>query len=536
LSVNASSSFSSSSFFSAVTWVHAMRKLLLGCLVLSCFSAQAQTLSAAQQSWRVTSRLGYGPTPQTAAATATPDKAKAWALSQIADAHSAAKKPPVIAPDMEVLGWDMAQLTKDVAELRERRRAQRGADPQAGGAASAMSVRPASRMDSRLDGQEMMATAPAATAPRGTMTQPFADDPLRRQVAQFGSAWRMQSCSNPAMEQPLLAKLTEFWFNHFNVSLGKAPAAPFIGHYVFHAIRPNVLGKFEDMVLTTAKHPAMLGYLDQQLSMAPDSPAGRVRKSGLNENYARELMELHTLGVNGGYTQNDVRELARILTGWTTGVAQGEGFRFAPQLHDAGIKVLLGRTFQAGGVTEGEQAIRMLARHPSTAKRVSLRLAQWFVADEPSAGLVDRLSQRFLQTEGDLQAVMTALVESPEFWAADAKLFKTPIDYACSVLTAVGKPLSRQEAVQAAQFTEGSGQGIHRWQTPDGYKVDQMTWLAPEALTRRADFAFGVAGRAADKLDWLAPYLSEATKARIAQAPEGQRTALMLASPEFMRK
>jgi uncharacterized protein (DUF1800 family) len=344
-------------------------------------------------------------------------------------------------------------------------------------------------------------------------------------MAQSAAAWRLMACSDPALENPLLARMTEFWFNHLNVFVGKGAVRPFVGHYVVNVIRPNALGRFEDLLLASAQHPAMLLYLDQAQS----------NNRGLNENYARELMELHTLGVNGGYTQTDVRELARILTGWTVDLRGGEAFRFAERLHDRGDKTLLGRSFVNQGEAEGQEAIRLLARHPATAQRIATRLATFFVADQPPPALVERLGKTFLATQGDMRAVMQVLVAAPEFWAAGNTLFKTPLDFACSALTAAGGVKDQRDIGQTLGFLAQAGQPMHGWQTPDGYKTDAATWLAPEALTRRADFAMGVAPRMPEPV-YLNAFLSPATRERIALEPLPLRTGLMLASPDFMRK
>jgi uncharacterized protein (DUF1800 family) len=285
----------------------------------------------------------------------------------------------------------------------------------------------------------------------------------------------------------------------------------------------------------------MLSYLDQVQSVAEGSRGANGQSRGLNENYARELMELHTLGVGAGYSQADVRELARVLTGWTIGPKEPSGFRFANRLHDNGTKQVLGKPFpsqsQRAGEQEGEDAIRMLARHPATAQRISLRLAQFFVADAPAAALVQRLSQTFVSTQGDIRAVMHTLLESPDFWDANNRLFKTPMDFACSALAATHDtgPLERRTLAQTLGFLSNAGQPLHGWQTPDGYKFDTATWLVPEALTRRADFALGLA-RQMPEIDFLTPFLSEATRASIAQEKPALRAGLMLASPDFMTK
>ena len=335
----------------------------------------------------------------------------------------------------------------------------------------------------------------------------------------------MTACSDPATENPLLARMTEFWFNHLNVFVGKGQVRPFVGHYLVNVIRANALGRFEDLLLASARHPAMLFYLDQAQSS----------NRGLNENYARELMELHTLGVDGGYTQGDVHELARILTGWTVNLPAGEGFRFVPRRHDDGSKRFMGQTYAGGGMKEGEDAIRFLARQPATARRIAARLATFFVADQPPAALVERLTATFVATQGDIRAVMRTLVASPEFWASSSGLFKTPMDFACSALTAGGGARDRQGIAQALGFLSQAGQPMNGWQTPDGYKTDAVTWLAPEALTRRADFAMGLAQRIPEP-GYLKVFLSPATQSRIAAEPPGLRTGLMLASPDFMRK
>jgi uncharacterized protein (DUF1800 family) len=260
----------------------------------------------------------------------------------------------------------------------------------------------------------------------------------------------------------------------------------------------------------------------------------------LNENYARELMELHTLGVNGGYTQADVRNLARVLTGWSVDIAGGQGFVFRPRAHEAGNKTLMGKSFSENGQEQGLAAIRFLAQHPATAQRISARLATFFVADTPSQALVDRLARSFTQTGGDLHAVMRSLIESPEFWDSGNTLFKTPMDYACSSLAAAGsakeEAMQQQILRQTSGFLAQAGQPLHGWQTPDGYKTDAATWLAPEALTRRADHAFGLAQRI-EEPSFLLTFYSSATRERIQrEAAPNMRTGLLLAAPEFMRK
>ena len=468
-----------------------MRQLALAGAVASLLVstvAVAQTGVNTAAVWRATSRFGYGPTEITAQA--AQQNPKVWAVSQIDIAYAASQTAPNIPAELSRFNQPLTTTVKEFQAEREARKNAR------------------------------TSTSGALPIPNDAGAGGFS-----REMQQTAVAWRLMSCSDPAIENPLLARMTEFWFNHLNVFVGKGVVRPFVGHYAVSVIRPHALGKFEDLLLASARHPAMLLYLDQAQS--------NVR--GLNENYARELMELHTLGVDAGYTQTDVRELARILTGWTTGLQQGEGFRFAERLHDKGSKILMGRTFTDGGMQEGEDAIRMLARHPATAKRIATRLATTFVSDKPPQKLIDQLAATFTRTQGDIRAVMRTLVESPEFFKADNTLFKTPLDFACSALTAGGGVKDRRDIQSTLGFLAQAGQPMHGWQTPDGYKTDAATWLAPEALTRRADYAVALGNRISEPA-YLQPFLSQATRERIAREQPATRTGLMLASPDFMSK
>jgi uncharacterized protein (DUF1800 family) len=476
--------------------------------------------SADAELLRATSRLGYGPTPSLISQVESAGGARAWAKRQIDTAYTASRSAPVIPADLALFNQSLPQTFAAVQKEREERRTLREARVQE--QAKDMAMKP---------GQ--------AAAPNNMATNPAnnnADlDMFSREVTRGAFAWRMGACSSPDAENVLLARMTEFWFNHFNVFVGKGPVRPFVGHYAVNAIRANSLGKFEDLLLATARHPAMLFYLDQVQSVAEGVGAARGNARGLNENYARELMELHTLGVNGGYTQNDVRELARILTGWTVGPQEAEGFRFVGRLHDDGEKTLLGRRFSGGGENEGVEAIRMLARHPATAQRVARRMASFFVSDTPSQALVDKLARSFTASQGDIRALLRTLVDAPEFWAADQTLIKTPFDYACSSLAAIGGAKSPREVQISVNFLNQAGQPLHGWQTPDGYKTDAATWLAPEALTRRADYAMNLARNLPEPV-FLERFFSPATKNRIAQEGPNLRAGLMLASPDFMKK
>jgi uncharacterized protein (DUF1800 family) len=323
-----------------------------------------------------------------------------------------------------------------------------------------------------------------------------------------------------------------------------------VGTYEEQAIRPHVLGKFRSLLEATAKHPAMLFYLDNWQNTAPDSPGARGRYKGLNENYARELMELHTLGINGGYTQQDVITLARILTGWgfpggRQRANNGSGFYFDATRHDSSDKVFLGQTIKGSGMAEGEQALDILARHPATARHISYKLAQYFVADEPPASLVDQLTKRFQETDGDIKAVLNTLFHSSEF--LDPKYynakFKTPYQYLVSAIRATDTQVENYRT--AAGVLRQMGMPVYGCPTPNGYKNTEEAWLSPDAVLRRISLTAAlVSGRFSGKSSVTAQQLattlgnnfSPKTSQVIAANPEGMKAALILGSPEFMRR
>lgn len=482
------------------------RATLGGMLAMGVSFARAQSPSQAltpyAQVWRATSRVGYGPTPNMTQAVLSSPSARDWALQQIDQAFGESNRVPVLGADLWGLQLDLPQIFERFRTEREARKT-------------------------------------AKNVPPANPPEPLAldnKDPLHfsRAMAQQAAAWHLRACSQPELENPLLARMTEFWFNHLNVFSGKGAVRPFVGHYLTHVIRRHALGRFEDLVLASARHPAMLAYLDQAQSVADGTPGREGKARGLNENYARELMELHTLGVDGGYTQGDVRELARVLTGWTVAPREADGFRFAPRLHDHGTKQVLGRTFHDDGEQEGVAAIRMLARHPSTAQRIGLRLAKYFISDNPPGATVHAIARSFQDTQGDMRAVLRTVFTSDAFWAPDQTLFKTPMDFVCSALAATQGSSDNRLLVLSAGFLKNAGQPIHGWQTPDGYAFDAATWMVPEALTRRADYALALARQADTNFLW--PFLSAATRQTLEQERPALRAGLILASPDFMAK
>jgi len=294
--------------------------------------------------------------------------------------------------------------------------------------------------------------------------------------------------------------LDDFWFNHFNVFLEKGADRYLVTAYERDAIRPHVLGKFRDLLGATAKSPAMLFYLDNWQSVGPNAPGagrgnGKQARRGLNENYGRELMELHTLGVNGGYTQKDVTEVARCFTGWTINQPQRGGqFTFNPRLHDNGEKVVLGVHIPAGGgESDGEKVLDILAHQPATAHFISRKLAMRFVADDPPESLVSRMAETFQKTDGDIRAVLEAMLKSKEFWSEGAyrSKMKTPLEMVASAVRAVNGNVDFAFPLvnQVAQL----GEPLYRKIEPTGYSNSSREWMNSAGLMARMNFALQLA-------------------------------------------
>lgn len=472
--------------------------------------------------WRAASRFGYGLNEDLLAAIVQ-QGARPWVHAQLVQAQlQAARAPNNLAPELDMSLPDLFELDRE-DRLRRRRVIENAAST----ATPSATMTPDAGSAPMASSGSLSPSAPQARQALNELT------PMR-QLTNQTLAWRVVASTHPEQENPVLARLCEFWFNHLNVFIARGAVRPFVGHYMRHAIRSNCLGRYEDLLLASARHPAMLYYLDQTQSVV-EGFAGPGRARGLNENYARELLELHTLGVEGGYTQTDVRELARILTGWAVAPRAPSGFGFRRAAHDRQPKTLLGHTFSQGGEAEGEAALRMLARHPATARRISLRLAQFFVADQAPEALVQRLTERYLATQGDLMAVMQALIDSPETWDVRHTLFKMPMDFAFSVLTAMGGAATRQDVAQTVGFLASAGQPLLGWQTPDGYAFDQARWLVPEALTRRADYAMAIAGQRPSP-EYLLPFYSERSRQTLMSVRAISRGGLVLSTPDFMSK
>jgi uncharacterized protein (DUF1800 family) len=356
-------------------------------------------------------------------------------------------------------------------------------------------------------------------------------------------------------ERPFVERLTQFWTNHFAVSIDKQFLAGLAGSFEREAIRPHVLGSFTDMLLAVETHPAMQLYLDNYLSVGPNSPAAQRRarrqapRIGINENLAREILELHTLGVGGGYTQRDVTTFAEVITGWSIG---GEGGRFAggepgkflfrPELHEPGAKVVLGRRYADEGFGQGVAVLRDLARERATAHFIATKLARHFIADDPPPQVVARLADAFARGGGELPSVYGALIDARDAWSEPLAKYKTPADYVVSSFRGLAVPVEADRA-PLAPF-EVLGQRTWQPGSPAGWPDRSADWDGASALMKRIQWADAVGARLGNRRDavQLAPQLlganlTAATRQAVAHAASAaQALTLLLAAPEFMRR
>lgn len=367
-----------------------------------------------------------------------------------------------------------------------------------------------------------------------------------------------------ASPTPFVERLVHFWANHFAVSADKQIMVGLTGGFEFDAIRPHVLGRFRDMLHAVERHPAMLLYLDQAQSVGPNSPVGQrfaqrqqgeQRRIGLNENLAREILELHTLGVRTVYTQADVTEFARAMTGWTVaGLGRGQGarlaqvqgpdggFAFAPRIHEAGPRTIIGKRYDQQGEKQAAAVLDDLAVHPATARHIATKLARHFAGDDPPALLVGRLEAAFLKSSGDLPTVYRALIDAPESWVAQPVKFKTPWEWSISTMRALGTQEVPAQAVLG--LMNQLGQPVWRPGSPAGYDDIAASWAGPDAVMRRVEAAERFASRTRETIDGrtrAAQLFPDALSATTAQAiaraeSPAQSVALMLVSPEFLRR
>ncbi|WEY39339.1 DUF1800 domain-containing protein [Paraburkholderia sp. SUR17] len=513
----------------------------------SAFNAATATNAAAI----ALNRFGLGARP----GDAPPREPKAWLVEQL----SAYQPMPAAwsgLPSSVALATDFAQRREQVAAARKAA-AVAGASSSRAGATAMQPAAGRAQSLVRNGTNATDATNPPATAPLADRQQ--AEKALRADVVStYRAAVNARVTSALVTPTPFVERLVHFWANHFAVSTEKPAVAVLAGAFEAEAIRPHVLGRFEDMLVAVERHPAMQVFLDQTRSVGPDSLAALradardpTHKRGLNENLAREIMELHTLGVRSGYTQQDVTEFARALTGWSVaGVrqnprmapAQPGTFVFRTALHEPGTRTVMGRSYDESGEQQALAILHDLAASPATARHIAGKLARHFVADNPPPAVVDRLANAFTQSGGDLPTVYRALIDSPEAWSPHAAKFKSPWEWTVSAMRGLG--WQDLGAFQAAPLLTQLGEPVWRPGSPAGYDDIAASWAAPDALVRRVEAAQRFAAHASPDLDprtlgqqLFAGTLSEPTALAVSRAESTSTAiALLLVSPDFQRR
>lgn len=398
------------------------------------------------------------------------------------------------------------------------------------------------RRDLQAEAQARVAAGEAAPEGQGKRRE-IAEIPQREGAARLTQAI--------ATEHAFAERLALFWANHFTMAATKVTTIPYVGLFEREAVRANMGGSFAALLLATARHPGMLLYLDQAQSAGPNSELGRRRELGLNENLAREILELHTLGAQGGYTQADVTEFARALTGWTLAAprlqrfapnARPGEFLFAAVLHEPGARTVLGKRYPEGGEDQARAILLDLARHPATGRRIAHKLARHFIADEPPASAVASLEGVFRRTEGDLPSLHRAVLELDAAWAPEPHKFKSPYEFIISAMRLLG--LEGGDMRAAALGLELLGQPLFRAPSPEGWPDDAASWASADGLMKRLEWAealsrrVGVRARPEDlAAEALGPLLQDGTRQSIKRAESAaQGLALLLLSPEFQRR
>jgi uncharacterized protein (DUF1800 family) len=450
-------------------------------------------------------RFGLGARPGDLQRIGQPEN---WLLDQLAG-------PPATPAELRDLP-DTAAVLAEVGELRREQRA------------------------ARRSGDELLRT--------------YGRTVRRHYVAQAAARY----CHAAVTSHPFHERLVHFFTNHFAVSADKQPVSAIAGLFENEAIRPHVNGSFRELLLAVERHPAMILYLDNQRSVGPNSTLGkRARRRrpnqaiGLNENLAREILELHTLGVDGGYSQEDVTSFARVLTGWSIGGSGDNGrfaegapgrFEFRETIHEPGTRRILGRSYPQPGIRQGEAVLRDLAAHPSTARFVSTKLARHFVADEPPGPLVDRLVRAWLESDGHLPTVCEALIRAPESWDESHRKYKSPHDFVVSTLRAFEHVPDRPQFIVGA--LDLLGQTPYRPGSPEGWPDTAAQWGGADALYRRVEWSNTVARAVGGRLDpaglgdaVLGARFAAATRTAVARAESRvQGMTLFLGSPDFQRR
>ncbi len=396
------------------------------------------------------------------------------------------------------------------------------------------------------------------------MAQSSTDAPAPNFVKKYGKTVRAHYIDQAriryqaaaASDRPFVERLVHFWSNHFAISADKQPMPAVAGLYENEAIRPHVTGNFAELLIAVEQHPAMIMYLDNQRSIGPNSTLGkranrRGRAVGLNENLAREILELHTLGVHGGYTQEDVTTLAKVITGWSIGGANEQGrfadgtpgtFEFRELIHEPGTQTVLGKGYKDNGLAQGEAVLRDLAVHPSTARHIAEKLIRHFVADEPPAALVDRLAEVYLDNDAELAPVYRALINAEEPWQEITSKYKSPHDFVVSTLRAFDRtPDDSRFVINALDLM---GQTPWRPGSPAGWPDTALEWGGADGLYKRIEWSNTVARYAGNRVDpvelgdaILGPAFTAHSRTWIARAESRQQgIALLLASPDFQRR
>jgi uncharacterized protein (DUF1800 family) len=463
-------------------------------------------------------RFGLGARPGDLAAAASDPRA--WLTAQIGGPAQLAGNTPLAPSD---------QIFTEVLAARDERQ----------------------EMKRETTAQSATVDTPAAGATAAAAFNPVRDAYLPHYRAQVLA--RAQSAALTA--RPFAERLVHFWTNHFAVSADKGAVFGIAGTLENEAIRPNVNGRFADLLAAVEQHPAMIAFLDNQYSVGKDSELARrapdqpKREFGINENLAREILELHTLGVNGGYTQNDVTSFAQIITGWSIGGGKGRlaggtpgRFYFRDNLHEPGAKTFLGKTYADDGRRQGEAVLADLARHPATAHFIATKLVRHFVADDPPPAAVERVAHAFRKSGGDLPHVYAALIEAPEAWDAKMRKFKTPEDFVFSTLRALNvSPRQPEEVVRSFDLL---GQRQYVPGSPAGWPDTSKSWDGSDALMHRVLWASRAASRYERGIDpvelaasSLGAYARPETLTALRRASSSsQALALLLMSPEFQRR
>ncbi|WCM22157.1 DUF1800 domain-containing protein [Paraburkholderia bryophila] len=497
-----------------------------------------------------------------------PADPKGWLLAQLEQYQPRpaawASQPNSVALSTELLQQRM--------ELNQQNRQNAGADAApnqpANQANARFAPRPGVPADARQNAQTAAQTAAQNPPQEAAQTAKQAErKAIRGEIVDlYRSSVNARVASALTTQTPFVERLVHFWANHFAVSTEKPGVAALAGSFEAEAIRPHVLGRFEDMLVAVERHPAMQLFLDQTRSVGPDSMAALraeqrnpERKRGLNENLAREIMELHTLGVRSGYSQDDVTEFARALTGWSLAAGSGKGagnarrfgaqpegapgtFVFRAALHEPGSRTIMGRRYDQPGEEQALAILHDLGAAPATAQHIGGKLARHFVADNPPPGVSERLASAFERSGGDLPTVYRALIDSHEAWSPTAVKFKTPWEWTISSMRGLGwQDLGK---LQTAPILTQLGQPVWRPGSPAGYDDIAASWAAPDALVRRVEMAQRFASRVGDRLDarslgqtLTAGSLSEPTATAVSRAESASTAiALLLVSPDFQRR